>query len=113
MYCTQCEAEGFRRVTLFQDRPDVMARCLSTVMSLERLSCLWRIGRLMPTRMSQTITGVALRNCRNCPFALSLLRQYQHFLLAHLSGQIQLFANPAHRVERPATRRKTCNPSVL
>ncbi|MEO1016473.1 MAG: aminopeptidase N, partial [Pseudomonadota bacterium] len=25
-YCTQCEAEGFRRITFFQDRPDVMAR---------------------------------------------------------------------------------------
>ena len=27
MYCTQCEAEGFRRITLYQDRPDIMARC--------------------------------------------------------------------------------------
>jgi len=26
VYCTQCEAEGFRRITLMQDRPDVMAR---------------------------------------------------------------------------------------
>jgi len=26
MYCTQCEAEGFRRITYFLDRPDVMAR---------------------------------------------------------------------------------------
>src|SRR5438105_362338 len=24
-YCTQCEAEGFRRITYFADRPDVMA----------------------------------------------------------------------------------------
>src|ERR1700726_2415457 len=24
-YCTQCEAEGFRRITYFVDRPDVMA----------------------------------------------------------------------------------------
>ncbi len=24
-YCTQCEAEGFRRITYFSDRPDVMA----------------------------------------------------------------------------------------
>ena len=24
MYCTQCEAEGFRRITFFPDRPDVM-----------------------------------------------------------------------------------------
>ena len=25
MYCTQCEAQGFRRITYFLDRPDVMA----------------------------------------------------------------------------------------
>lgn len=24
-FCTQCEAEGFRNITFFQDRPDVMA----------------------------------------------------------------------------------------
>jgi aminopeptidase N len=26
VFCTQCEPEGFRRITFFQDRPDVMAR---------------------------------------------------------------------------------------
>ncbi len=26
MFCTQCEAEGFRRITFFPDRPDVLAR---------------------------------------------------------------------------------------
>ena len=25
MYCTQCEAEGFRKITFFPDRPDVMS----------------------------------------------------------------------------------------
>ncbi len=25
MYCTQCEAQGFRRITYFPDRPDIMA----------------------------------------------------------------------------------------
>ena len=25
MYCTQCEAEGFRRITYFLDRPDVLS----------------------------------------------------------------------------------------
>ncbi|MGL5287507.1 MAG: aminopeptidase N, partial [Aeromonas sp.] len=25
-FCTQCEAEGFRRITFYQDRPDVLAR---------------------------------------------------------------------------------------
>ena len=26
LLCTQCEAEGFRRITFFLDRPDVMAK---------------------------------------------------------------------------------------
>jgi aminopeptidase N len=30
-FCTQCEAEGFRRITYFLDRPDVMARYSVTV----------------------------------------------------------------------------------
>ncbi|PKM23146.1 MAG: aminopeptidase N [Gammaproteobacteria bacterium HGW-Gammaproteobacteria-14] len=31
MYCTQCEAEGFRRITFFPDRPDVLSRFTTTV----------------------------------------------------------------------------------
>ena len=31
MYCTQCEAEGFRRITYYQDRPDVLARFTTTI----------------------------------------------------------------------------------
>ncbi len=26
MYCTQCEAEGFRKITYYQDRPDIMSK---------------------------------------------------------------------------------------
>jgi len=31
IYCTQCEAEGFRRITYFPDRPDVMAKYRVTI----------------------------------------------------------------------------------
>lgn len=31
MYCTQCEAEGFRRITFFPDRPDVLSRFTTTI----------------------------------------------------------------------------------
>lgn len=31
MFCTQCEAEGFRRITYFPDRPDVMTRFTTTI----------------------------------------------------------------------------------
>ncbi|MCX2523225.1 aminopeptidase N [Larsenimonas rhizosphaerae] len=31
MFCTQCEPEGFRRITFYPDRPDVMSRFTTTV----------------------------------------------------------------------------------
>ncbi|MEM9524233.1 MAG: aminopeptidase N [Pseudomonadota bacterium] len=31
IYCTQCEAEGFRRITYFPDRPDVLATYRTTI----------------------------------------------------------------------------------
>jgi len=37
-YCTQCEAEGFRKITFYQDRPDVMAR-FTTRIEADRQSC--------------------------------------------------------------------------
>ncbi len=33
MFCTQCEAEGFRRITYFPDRPDIMARYTTTLVA--------------------------------------------------------------------------------
>ena len=35
MYCTQCEAEGFRKIAYFLDRPDVMATYTVTIESPE------------------------------------------------------------------------------
>lgn len=32
-FCTQCEAEGFRRITYYLDRPDVMAKFTTTVIA--------------------------------------------------------------------------------
>ena len=32
-FCTQCEAEGFRRITYFLDRPDVMAVYTTTLVA--------------------------------------------------------------------------------
>ncbi|MCP4297893.1 MAG: aminopeptidase N, partial [Proteobacteria bacterium] len=33
MYCTQCEAEGFRSITYFPDRPDVMTHFITTIIA--------------------------------------------------------------------------------
>jgi aminopeptidase N len=33
MFCTQCEAEGFRKITYYLDRPDVMSRFTTTLIA--------------------------------------------------------------------------------
>ncbi len=38
MYCTQCEAEGFRKITFFPDRPDVLTR-YTTRIEADKASC--------------------------------------------------------------------------
>lgn len=35
-FCTQCEAEGFRRITYFLDRPDVMSKFTTTIIADEQ-----------------------------------------------------------------------------
>jgi len=43
-FCTQCEAEGFRRITWFLDRPDVMARYTTTIVADDRYPVLLSNG---------------------------------------------------------------------
>ncbi|MEQ9642565.1 MAG: aminopeptidase N [Alphaproteobacteria bacterium] len=38
LYCTQCEAEGFRRITYWPDRPDVLAR-FRTAITADKAAC--------------------------------------------------------------------------
>jgi len=33
LFCTQCEAEGFRRITYYPDRPDVLSRFTTTIIA--------------------------------------------------------------------------------
>ncbi len=33
MFCTQCEAQGFRKITYFPDRPDIMSRYTTTLIT--------------------------------------------------------------------------------
>lgn len=48
MYCTQCEAEGFRKITYYQDRPDVLSRFTTTVVAdAERFPVLLSNGNLI------------------------------------------------------------------
>lgn len=38
LYCTQCEAEGFRKITLYPDRPDVLSIFRTTIVA-DQASC--------------------------------------------------------------------------
>ena len=38
IYCTQCEAEGFRRITYYLDRPDVMAEFRTRIVADKKLA---------------------------------------------------------------------------
>jgi aminopeptidase N len=46
MYCTQCEAEGFRKITYYQDRPDVLSRFTTTIVAAPEYPVLLSNGNL-------------------------------------------------------------------
>lgn len=49
-FCTQCEAQGFRRITFFPDRPDVLARYTVTITADQQAyPCLLSNGNLIET----------------------------------------------------------------
>ena len=50
MYCTQCEAQGFRKITYYQDRPDVLAKFTTTIIAnAQRYPTLLSNGNLIET----------------------------------------------------------------
>ncbi|OGT28093.1 MAG: aminopeptidase N, partial [Gammaproteobacteria bacterium RIFCSPHIGHO2_01_FULL_42_8] len=52
--CTQCEAEGFRRITYFLDRPDVMSRFTVTISAdKDRFPFLLSNGNLVEERLME------------------------------------------------------------
>jgi aminopeptidase N len=50
-YCTQCEAEGFRRITYYQDRPDVMAVFTTHIVADTSVPFLLSNGNLIDRRI--------------------------------------------------------------
>ncbi len=59
-FCTQCEAEGFRRITWFLDRPDVMARYRTTLRAdRARYPMLLSNGNLIDSGELAPVDGVA------------------------------------------------------
>ncbi len=50
MYCTQCEAEGFRKITYYLDRPDMLARFTTTIIADARYPVLLSNGNPIDER---------------------------------------------------------------
>ena len=51
-FCTQCEAEGFRKITYFLDRPDIMTRYTTTIIGdKEKFPVMLSNGNLVETKM--------------------------------------------------------------
>ncbi|MDR3393356.1 MAG: aminopeptidase N, partial [Sulfuriferula sp.] len=46
-FCTQCEAQGFRKITYFLDRPDVMAKYTTTIVADRKYTQLLSNGNLV------------------------------------------------------------------
>ena len=63
MYCTQCEAEGFRKITYYLDRPDVMSIFTTTIIADKtKYPVLLSNGNLIDESTTQSPTG-ELRHC--------------------------------------------------
>ena len=56
MFCTQCEAEGFRKITFYPDRPDVMARFRVRI-EADRASCPVLLSNGNPTGSGALANG--------------------------------------------------------
>ncbi|MDH5377515.1 MAG: aminopeptidase N, partial [Gammaproteobacteria bacterium] len=56
MYCTQCEAEGFRRITYFLDRPDVMTRYTTKIVA-DKKTCPVMLSNGNPTAQGELENG--------------------------------------------------------
>lgn len=58
-FCTQCEAEGFRKITYFLDRPDVLSiYCVSLISDMSELTYLLSNGNL--------VSDTSENNVRTC-----------------------------------------------
>ncbi|WP_250463798.1 aminopeptidase N [Microbulbifer litoralis] len=53
MYCTQCEAEGFRKITYYPDRPDVMSKFTTTIVAPRQYPVLLANGNEVERRHTE------------------------------------------------------------
>ena len=80
MYCTQCEAEGFRKITYYPDRPDVMSVFTTTIVASSKYPVLLANGNKVH---SSTTEDGRLRVTWEDPFAKP------SYLFALVAGDLQ------------------------
>ncbi|TLM78421.1 aminopeptidase N [Microbulbifer harenosus] len=80
MYCTQCEAEGFRKITFYPDRPDVMSIFTTTIVAPATYPVLLSNGNRID---STTTEDGRLRVTWEDPFAKP------SYLFALVAGDLQ------------------------
>ena len=80
MYCTQCEAEGFRKITFYPDRPDVMSVFTTTIVAPAKYPVLLSNGNKVD---SGTTDDGRLRVTWEDPFAKP------SYLFALVAGDLQ------------------------
>ena len=96
-YCTQCEAMGFRRITYFLDRPDVMARFTTTI-TADRETCpvmLSNGNRVLRGDPRRAMVGIACAGIDPFP--------KPSYLFALVAGDLRCHGVAASR--RPAAAR--------
>ncbi|HBX56720.1 aminopeptidase N [Pseudomonas sp. UBA2684] len=63
MFCTQCEAEGFRKITYYLDRPDVMSKFTTTLSAEQhRYPVLLSNGNPIASGPDETAPGKSVRH---------------------------------------------------
>ncbi|HBZ93239.1 MAG TPA: aminopeptidase N, partial [Pseudomonas sp.] len=63
MFCTQCEAEGFRKITFYLDRPDVMSKFTTTVSAEQHAyPVLLSNGNPIASGSEETASGKSVRH---------------------------------------------------
>jgi len=84
MYCTQCEAEGFRKITYYQDRPDVLASFTTTIIAGPDYPVLLSNGNLVA---SETLNDGRQKVTWHDPFVKP------SYLFALVAGDLALLEN--------------------
>src|SRR5690606_6300021 len=104
MYCTQCEAEGFRRITYYPDRPDVMSVFTTHINAdAEQYPVLLSNGNKVADTTEGGLRRVTWHDPHKNPAYLSalvagdlLVKEDQFTTMSGRNVTLQIFVEPRH-----------------